>query len=268
MAPKLNEKAIQLLAEGARKPAYRNVLEDLSAFSGFTPREILERAVKKTEFGFGARGWFNEEFAYFNPRTPQEHDWFYRAGQIYLFSNARKAFWPGVLGLGKEDQPILDYGAGIGQNVLELYHRGVAGAWYFEIGALQTEFFRFRARRHGFEPKIVEPFHKGRFDPVGCLSALPLFRTILLLDVLEHVPDYPRILTGIAARLESGGKLVEHSPFASKKCPARGGKESRTRVHLVDSSGLAKVMAKLRLTLDKVTETEKPGSEVRTWRKI
>lgn len=267
MPPKLNEQWIQNLEKSARSPAYRNILEDLSAFSGFTPREILERAVKKTEFGFGARGWFNEEFAYFNPSTQREYDWFYRASQIYLFSNARKSYWPGVLKLGKEDQPLLDYGAGIGQNVLELYHRGLTGSWYFEIGALQTEFFRFRARRHGFEPKVVEPFYKGRFDPVGCLTELPLFRTILMMDVLEHVPDYLRILAGITARLESGGRLIEHSPFAPKKLSVRGGNESRTRVHLPDSAGLARSMAKLRLTLEKVENTERLKTEVRTWRK-
>ncbi len=256
--------AFQAQLEGKR---YRDVLGDLEAFTGFTRKEICARSIKKTKFGYGARGWFNEEFAYFNPRTPAEFDWFYRAGQIYLFSNARRAYWPEIDALGVQDQPILDYGAGIGQNVLEFYERGMKDAWYFELGTIQTEFFKFRMRRHGHEPKVIEPYAGGRFDTTRCLKDAPTFRTIIAQDVFEHIMGYLPILKALVGKLESGGKMVEHSPFARVKFNPKSKNERSTRVHLVDEHGLKKCMAALGMRLEKATVVNSKGSEVRTWTK-
>lgn len=265
--PKLDEKALAEFQAQLEGKAYRNVLDDLVAFTGFSKREICARAIKKVRFGFGAKGWFNEEFAYFDPRTPAEYDWFYRAGQIYLFSNARKAYWKEIDVLGKEDQPILDYGAGIGQNVLELHERGLTGSWYLEIGALQAEFFKFRMRRHGHAPKVVEPFHADRFDPVGCLDQVGPFRTIVAQDVLEHAHNYPAIARALVDRLEPGGKLLEHSPFARVSFDPRSRNERSTRVHLTDKHNLRKILLGCGMRLAKATVVNSRGSEVRLWRK-
>jgi hypothetical protein len=245
---------------------YRGVLDDLEAFTGFTKAEICLRVIKKKRFGYGAAGWFNEEFAYFHPVTLQEYDWFYRASQIYLFSNARRRHWVHIDGLTAKDQPILDYGAGIGQNPLELHYRGMKDSWYFEVGSLQTEFFRFRMRRHGFEPKVIEPYHAGKFDTVGCLVQAPMFRTVILQDVLEHVHRYDLILEGVVGRLARGGTIIEHSPFAVAD-NTKITNERTTRMHLMDKVGLEKCMARLGMVLESAGAKGPKGFEVRTWKK-
>jgi len=246
---------------------YRNVLADLNAFTGFSAEEICARSIKKRTFGFGAKGWFNEEFAYFNPKTPAEYDWFYRASQIYLFSNARRHYWGEIDVLQAEDQPVLDYGAGIGQNVLELNYRGLKDAWYFEVGSIQCEFFRFRMARHGFEPKMIEPYHKGKFDTAGWLAGAPPFRTIIIQDVLEHVHNYDKILSALVAKLLPGGQVIEHSPFALKD-NEKVKNEHTTRMHLVDRVGLQKFMTSLGMKLVRSQVTnEAKKAEVHTWKK-
>lgn len=264
--PPLNEDKLKEFLAQLEGPAYRGILEDLEAFTGFSRLEICKRAIKKTQFGFGAKGWFNEEFAYFDPRTPQEFDWFYRASQIYLFSNARRHAWEEIAGLGKDDQPILDYGAGIGQNVLELHHRGLVGSWYLEIGALQIDFFRFRMKRHGFAPKVIEPYHDGKFDTCGCLQQGPLFKTIIAQDVFEHVHRYERILGAMVQRLADDGRIIEQSPFARVAIGNKSTNQRSTRVHLVDRIGLPRVMARLGMRLESSKRVGK-SVEVRTWRK-
>ena len=248
------------------RPAYRHILDDLEAFTGFSKDEICLRGIKKKRFGYGAAGWFNEEFAYFNPQTNVEYDWFYRASQIYLFSNSRRHCWDEIDVLTAKDQPILDYGAGIGQNVLELNYRELKDAWYFELGSLQTEFFQFRMRRHGFEPKVIMPYHAGKFDPIGCLSQAPMFRMIILQDVLEHIRGYERILEGLIARLVSGGRIIEHSPFSIQD-NTKITNERTTRMHLVDKVGLDRCMKSLGMKLESEGEKGPKGFGVRTWKK-
>lgn len=265
--PKLDAEQLAAFQKQLEGKNYRNVLDDLEAFTGFTRKEICERSIKKVRFGFGAKGWFNEEFAYFNPQTKAEFDWFYRAGQIYLFSNARRHHWTEIDCLGVQDQPILDYGAGIGQNVLEFHERGLKDSWYFELGSLQAEFFKFRMRRHGHEPKVIEPYFGGRFDTTGCLQSAPSFRTIIAQDVFEHVVDYLPILKALVGKLETGGKLIEHSPFARVPFNPKVRNERSTRVHLVDAYNLKKCMVALGMRVEKATVVNSRGSEVRTWTK-
>lgn len=262
--PVVAKDQVDALIKTMSRKEYRNILDDLEAFTGFSKTEICERAIKKTQFGFGAKGWFNEEFAYFDPKTPAEYDWFYRAGQIYVFSNARKRYWNMIEDLTKCDQPILDYGAGIGLNVLELYYRGLKEVWFMEIGSLQTEFFEFRMRRHGFEPKIIRPYHGGRFDTCGCLKSAPLFRTILAQDVFEHINGYDRVLAALVDRLESGGKLIEQSPFARRLIDDQNTRG--TRMHLVDTVGFEKCIKKLGMGLEKQIKISNK-TKVRIWTK-
>jgi 2-polyprenyl-3-methyl-5-hydroxy-6-metoxy-1,4-benzoquinol methylase len=262
--PKVDEGKLKEFQAQLEGPAYRNILGDLEAFTGFDRLDICSRSIKKTQFGFGAKGWFNEEFAYFNPRTAQEYDWFYRASQIYLFSNSRRHAWGEIAGLGKGDQPILDYGAGIGQNVLELHYRGLVNVWYMEIGALQTEFFRFRMKRHGFVPKVIEPYQDGRFDTCGCLQQGPLFKTIIAQDVFEHVHRYERILKAMVQCLADDGCIIEQSPFARVAIGNKTENQRSTRVHLADRVGLPRAMAKLGMR-PKTTKKVSNTVEVRTW---
>jgi 2-polyprenyl-3-methyl-5-hydroxy-6-metoxy-1,4-benzoquinol methylase len=122
-------------------------------------------------------------------------------------------------------------------------------------------------RRHGHEPKVIEPYFDGRFDTTGCLQTAPSFRTIIAQDVFEHVVNYLPILKALIGKLESGGKMIEHSPFARVPFNPKVRNERSTRVHLVDAHNLKKCMVALGMKLEKATVVNSKGSEVRTWTK-
>jgi SAM-dependent methyltransferase len=253
---------VKVLLQSLASSEFRDVLSDLVAFTGFPKDEVCFRVAKKFVQDYGARGWFNEEFDFFAPKTAAEYDWFYRAGQSYVFSNSRKRWWGLIDKLALSNQPILDYGAGIGQNVLELFHRGYTDVWYHEIGCLQREFFKFRMRRHGFEPKVIEPYFDGKFDPIGCVRME--LGAVILQDVLEHVHDYPRVLKHLYKCLRPGGIIIEHSPFADvqKKVGVY------PHMHLEDKVGLKKLALSIGLKPMQIMPVgPKSKSEIRIWKK-
>lgn len=252
------------LRKNLASEAYRNVLADLVAFTGFDADEVCFRAAKKIICGFGARGWFNEEYDFFSPRNPAEYAWYYRASQVYVFTNSRKKWWGLINELKPEHQPVLDYGAGIGQNILELYYRGFRDCWFFEIGALQANFFRFRMQRHGFEPQVINPYHEGKFDSIHCIPKSKSFGAIVLQDILEHVPNYEGLLVHLCDCLRPGGIIIEHSPFAT----VQKTDGIYPHMHLADTVGLRKIMAREKMKILKIFPQDgKAKSEIRIWEK-
>jgi len=253
---------IKGLKKDLASDAYRNVLADLVAFTGFSGDEVCFRAAKKLSCGFGARGWFNEEFDFFSPRTPEEYAWYYRCSQVYVFTNSRKRWWGIINHLDASHEPILDYGAGIGQNILELNYRGIHNCWFFEIGAIQSNFFQFRMKRHNFEPQIIRPYYENKFDSINCIQ--DQYGAIVLQDILEHVPNYEKLLRHLCSKVRRDGIIIEHSPFATEQ--KLGG--LYPHMHLKDVVGLHKIMIKAGMKLKRIFPQDgKAKSEIRIWRK-
>jgi SAM-dependent methyltransferase len=200
-----------------------------------------------------------DEFKWDRPSSPNELNWFYRSQRGYLFGNASRPEWEALLVLDpKEHRTVLDFGGGIGQNVLALVERGFPSPWYFDISIMQAEFVRFRVKTRKAEVYFAEPYYNGRFNYLDCLPGG--FNAILCQDVLEHIPRYPVVLEALAGKLLPGGLLVEYSPFNGK---AQGKKMPRhSPVHLSEAVPLEKVMTGL--GLQKTTLAPYPST---AWRK-
>lgn len=95
-----------------------------------------------------------------------------------------------------EDSTILEVGCGTGGNLELLAHYGNVKAMESDIAAL--EIARQRADvniKHGWLPDHI-PFEQTKFD------------LIVLLDVLEHVPDDGAALHALREKLRPGGKIL------------------------------------------------------------
>ena len=73
---------------------------------------------------------------------------------------------------------------------------------YYDISIIQKDFVEFRVGRHGYE---------GALDI--CDEVYVEYNTILLRDILEHVPDYEQLLIELDPHLNQGGIMIEHSPW-------------------------------------------------------
>ena len=263
------QKQMDELEQEIRKSEYQHVLSDLMAFTGFSKKEVLFRILRKDKYvSYGASGWFEEEFEFFNPKTPKQLTWFYRCAQSYLFTNARKPYWDYIDKFEKAHSPIIDYGAGIGQTIMELERRKFK-TYFFEIGFAQRDFIMFRAKRQGLTMRTFEPYYRKEFDSIrGVRKIARPFGGIVLQHVLEHIPNYPVILKHLISKLRPGGMILEQSPFTKMKGDGYliGKGEIGPNLHFKERVPLFQVMLGMGMILKEGEVVgKKSWSEPRIW---
>lgn len=258
--------------EKAKDPKYHNVIQELVDFTGLPKEDVVRRVLLKENRK--DQPWFNKEFTHFAPETPEQYAWFYAAAQSYVFTNARKPYWdfldqsglfPDVMGMNNQTR-TLDFGAGIGQNCLELLKRGYL-VDYFDLGHIQRVFYSYRLARRGYDAtfsEILLPYDSiYRFDPLEAIYRQ--YDVILLPHVLEHIPDYEKTLEVLIKMLRVGGHILEHSPFRTK---AYDKQPTRPNMHLPEKTRVSDIMErnKVELVMGHI-RTEKRFTEPRLWRK-
>ena len=105
--------------------------------------------------------------------------------------------------VGGTSQRVLLYGDGLGCDSYELARAG-HDVTYFEVSKRCRDFASELFLGKGGDFTIVdrsEELPRAGFDAVVCL------------DVLEHVPDPPALVSQLATWLRPGGHLLVHAPF-------------------------------------------------------
>ena len=102
--------------------------------------------------------------------------------------------------------PVLDFGGGGGGLTLALGTLGARGVVcdYADVPGTLTEFVRWRLARHGV-PAVIH-------DATKPLPAAR-YRTVLAVDVLEHVSDLAATVRQLKAALQPGGWLIGTHSF-------------------------------------------------------
>ncbi len=189
-------------------PDFENIVEELEAFTGLSKLQIIDR-LRRTP-----RTHFKSEFHWHAPADSNELAWFYRCSYGYLFANSAHPYWKMLNFLNSQVGRILDYGAGVGNNVIPLAKRGLV-IDYMDTSILQESFTRFRVARHGLQNVFfVSPYKNNKFDPLGCVSEI--YGAIILQNVLEHIPQYHFLLRHLIDHLRPGGYIIENSSFGKK----------------------------------------------------
>jgi len=199
---RLETEVFQAMVDDA---GFNSVIDDLAVYTGLAAPELKSRLLRTP------RTHFESEFRWHNPKSFEELTWFYRCSYGYLFANAAHSYWPKLDILKPSGGLVLDYGAGIGCNTIELARRGFK-VDHFEIGIIQADFARFRAARRNLQNlRVLTPFVDGKFDPINSIQ--DEYYAIVAMDVLEHIPDYHLLLKHLIGRLKPGGYIIEKSPF-------------------------------------------------------
>lgn len=203
---------------------FNDIVSDLIAFTRLSEEEVKQRLLRM------GRTHFESEFHWCRPRSDSELLWFWRHTPGWLWGNAVHSYAKclDVLTHGR----ILDYGAGVGCNTLELANRGLE-IDFVEIAIIQAEFLNFRVMRRGLtNVHEIKPYHNGVLDPLNCVTQL--YDAIVAMWVFEHIPDYHVAVRYLIDHLNPGGVIIESTPFA-----AAG---AQTPIHLKGSMPMAEAM--------------------------
>ena len=197
------------------RPSSFGVCDDLKQFTGLQEDEFMKRMRREDNFHFEG------EHLFWNPQSSSELAWYYSSSVSYLFANAVHPANPLVVKaplVKGVHEPVLDYSGGVGNNIIYLVEKGFH-CQYFGIGVMEKAFSEYRFRKRGYLDKgaveIKHPFVDGKFDPIE--SVLPRngsLGSILALDVLEHIPNYHKVVEAMVESLKVGGVIIEASPFS------------------------------------------------------
>jgi 2-polyprenyl-3-methyl-5-hydroxy-6-metoxy-1,4-benzoquinol methylase len=194
-------------------PALREEdVEDLMEFAGLRREQVLEYLHRSA----GRR--YSDELDWLRPASAEEYGWFYRGSRTYLFCVGDA--WERAVKTAEPGWRTLDFGGGGGRNTLALAAKG-ADAHYVDIGIQNSAFVAFRARKRGLRVTVIDPLVEvdGRWvvDTAEAARRIGGFDLIICDNVLEHVPDYARVLAKLAAALKPDGRILECTPWKREK---------------------------------------------------
>lgn len=205
--------------------------ENLVAFTGMN-RETVKLLLARRKYPTHAPEW-----EFWKPEKPDEISFFYYASRSYLFTNGTHVIPDALFNLVPSGCTVLDYGGGVGSSTFALVRKNCRILFY-DISLLQTEFVKFCKQRHNLNIRIIDPV---------CSRPIPEIPEnvdyALSLDVLEHLPDYPKHVSSIAKRINRGGSYCIYAPFRVH--------ERDEPSHLKDESGLGNVMTSNGLRFEK-----------------
>lgn len=227
----MDKRRANKLRSKLRRPEFMGAFDDLVEFTGLPWQRVCE-LIAASSAGVG------REFVRVSPRDSVEVDLFYRCCREYLFLNSYRSVWPLMVTNKKLiKSPVLDFGAGCGNDTLWLAEKGY-DVDYYEFSMIQREFMEFRlARRECDTVDVVKPYDGGKYDPLGCVDRGYRYGAVMFRDILEHTARYAEILERVVPFLAADGVMLEHSPWH------RGSESSSDRVlHVEESTPLSKVM--------------------------
>jgi SAM-dependent methyltransferase len=180
-------------------------IEELTAFAETTPEYAEE--MLGTATGILARNWNSDP-----PVGPDAVGRWYEANSEYYlydlaqFHLAYKHIRFMIDIVEMSDGRVLDYGAGIGDLVLELARRG-NDVTYLDVDGRTKAFARWRAARDWLPVEFVSDL-----DEVD-----GLFDTIISLDVFEHLAEPLPVVDRLVQRLAPGGRMIVTAYFGATK---------------------------------------------------
>jgi 2-polyprenyl-3-methyl-5-hydroxy-6-metoxy-1,4-benzoquinol methylase len=206
-----------------------DVVDDLTRYTGLT-RETVEDLIRRRHESFRSE-W------YLLPEETRTDGWYYLTSRTYLFANsAHSDEWRVIDRLARslvDPARVLDFGGGSGNTAVALAALGHV-VDFLELSALQKDFVRFRASRHGLSDRlrVLDGWNGLPPDAYDVISAI---------DVFEHLPHLHLMLEAtIVPSLRPGGVLAERSPFV---------RDQANPMHHDEASRLDETLVQLGLTM-------------------
>lgn len=197
--------ALVSMASRHHQANVERTVDELTSFAIVTPEYAEEMLTTAT--GILARNWNNDP-----PVDPDDVGRWYEANsEYYLYDLAQFhlaykhiRFMLDIVDMS--EGRVLDYGAGIGDLVLELARRQ-HDVTYLDVDGRTKAFARWRAERDWLPVTFA-----GELDEVP-----GPFDTIISLDVFEHLAEPLPVVDGLIGKLAPGGRMIVTAYFGATK---------------------------------------------------
>lgn len=184
------------------------IVEDIAEYTG-TPQDNAKSKINAGEKMFRA------EWNRSNPKTPAEVLKFYEESEWLIYELAYFNYFGSPYAyIGRKKAAMqamgrtLDYGGGIGTISLMISERGLKDVTHYELSGKTMEFARWRFKKRCPNVVAIEGSEtEDRLDG--------LYRTIVCLEVMEHLKDLMLHLKRLADHLAENGKLYITASFGS-----------------------------------------------------
>ena len=185
------------ITDSAGRTLVRDIRQDLAEFTGLSLEEVRRLLARH---GYNAR----DEFKDCVERENSDH-WFYLGSRYFLFENAThgREIEHSLRQLLPDKARVWEFGGGTGNISLTLAANGYQVA-YTELNSLQRDFVEFRAHKYRLNIETIAHWQDKPRD---------VFDLVLAIDVLEHIPDYTRVLSELCQSVKKGGLIWETSAF-------------------------------------------------------
>jgi 2-polyprenyl-3-methyl-5-hydroxy-6-metoxy-1,4-benzoquinol methylase len=261
---RLQRNTVRIFTRPVRKrlipELHEDDVEDLMEFAGLR-REEVEQYLRRSS---GRR--YSDELDWLRPATAEEYGWFYRGSRTYLFCVGDA--WDRAVEIARPGWRTLDFGGGGGRTALALAAKG-ADACYVDIGIVNAAFVAFRARKRRLRLTVIDPLIEidGRWqvDTAEAARRVGDFDLIVCDNVLEHVPDYPRVLSKLAAALKPTGRILECTPWKREKSYLFK-RVPEWDIHLPQTQAMDEAMRACGMR--PVAGSNAPGSNAGLWERI
>lgn len=182
------------------------IRKNLIDYTGFTPEKVdllIARSGKYPEH--------KKEWSFWHPENPEEVKFFYKSCRAYLFTTANHILPLEVFQKINKKSKILDFGGGAGTATIALSLNKQCKVYYFDLNLLQTDFINFVSRKNKLDIDTMKV--SDNYMPQEEIKV----NVALAMDVLEHIPDYPKYLSYVERSLVEGGFLYTYSPFGNSE---------------------------------------------------
>jgi 2-polyprenyl-3-methyl-5-hydroxy-6-metoxy-1,4-benzoquinol methylase len=206
---------------------YACLLQDVSEFTKLSKDKIYDMVYNKNMRSH------HDLFKFFDPKSAEEIDWFYKTNSIYLFKLIKRKPCDFINNVFQEYLSnlkfphVLDFGAGLGTQLFALRNISISGRLVaIEKNILQSEFIKFRILKHNIDFMSVHNDIKD-LNWIG-----DLFDIVIAQDVIEHLFDYKETVEKLAKSIRAGGYFFESTPFG----------KADIDVHMKDKYNLPKLL--------------------------
>jgi len=180
----------RLISDGLEYTGYLSLPEMAAVGTRFMTKEAL------AEF-MAAGGTLTDWYRQFPKERVARQIWYNTS------HSTKRAMTEFILGtIGDEIKTdILDFGCGIGVTAFELARRGHHVTASDIDGTGTIEFLKWRIQRHNTPVNFL--YTPGGVPQLGA----PHYGAIIVMDCLEHIPEWRTVLHELASRLKPGGLL-------------------------------------------------------------
>ena len=169
-----------------------SVIYDLMEYTDQSKKEVSQKCLSAVYD-------LAEEWEKLNPQTTEEITDFYRNSPYYIYDLTLwhyKIFQKKVDVVDRMKDNLLDYGAGIGTNLILAWAGGLRNLTYVDLRGNTWDYAEWRFKKHDMDVTMI--------DAEKDLNKLDMYDSLICEEVLEHIPEWEKTALMLISHMHIG----------------------------------------------------------------